>query len=253
MPKADCAPPQLFIIASLESSSSSTFSSLPGTPTSPHLSLDSTTMATSLYCGSELWITYHQASRKHKQVTAQLIDVGEGSRLFDLEDVFDHIFQQDFVDPKWRSVVWWEDFTGARLKVSDTVHDLLARGAGETPGTALRLIIGKLRRAPGAPIRSSLRAQRIPRRPSGYTTNTRVARARRTPRRSASAWTCRMPSWSASGTSRTTSLRRGISRARCVRWCPGKMRAEGTSRRARRWRSYSLGERERARRSLCVW
>ncbi|KAH9080317.1 hypothetical protein EDB83DRAFT_2338604 [Lactarius deliciosus] len=100
-------------------------------------------MATPPHCGStiELWITYHQASRKHKQVTAQLIDVGERSQLFDLEDVLDHIFQQDFVDTKWRSVVWWEDCTAARLKASDTVHGLLARGAGGTPGTALRLII----------------------------------------------------------------------------------------------------------------
>ncbi|KAN0129517.1 hypothetical protein V8E53_012699 [Lactarius tabidus] len=98
-------------------------------------------MATRLHCGSELWITYHQASRKHKQTTAQLIDVGERSQLFDLEDVLDHVFQQDFVDPKWRSVVRWEDCGGARLKASDTVHDLLARGAGSTPASALRLII----------------------------------------------------------------------------------------------------------------
>ena len=103
-------------------------------------------MTTRLHCGSELWITYHQVSRKHKQVTAQLIDVGEGSQLFDLEDVLDHIFREDFVDPKWRSVVWWEDCAGSRLKASDTVHDLLARGAGGTPGTALRLIIGTLHR-----------------------------------------------------------------------------------------------------------
>ncbi|KAI9464964.1 hypothetical protein BJY52DRAFT_1424805 [Lactarius psammicola] len=98
-------------------------------------------MATLLHHDSELWITYHQASRKYKQVTAQLIDLGQGSQLFDLEDVLDHIFQQDFVDTKWRSVVWWEDCTGARLKASDTMHDLLARGAGATPCTALRLIV----------------------------------------------------------------------------------------------------------------
>ena len=96
-------------------------------------------------------------------------------------------------------------------------------------------------------------SQRIPRRSSGYITNTRVARARRRPRRSASAWTCRTPSWSASGTSRTTSLRRDISRARCVRWCPGKTRAGSTSRSVRSWRSCSVGERERVKRSLCVW
>ncbi|KAI9443397.1 hypothetical protein H4582DRAFT_2197168 [Lactarius indigo] len=103
-------------------------------------------MATPLHCSSEteLWITYHQASRKHKQVTAQLIDVGEHSQLLVLEDVLDHIFQQDFVDPKWRSVVWWEDCAGARLKASDTVQDLLTRGAGGAPGTALRLIIADI-------------------------------------------------------------------------------------------------------------
>ena len=104
-------------------------------------------MACQIHCGSELWISYHQASRKHKQTTAQLIDLGERSQLLDLEDVLDHVFQHNFVDPKWRSVVWWEDCGGARLKASDTVHDLLARCAGGTPCTALRLIIGMLHRA----------------------------------------------------------------------------------------------------------
>jgi hypothetical protein len=212
------------------------------------------------HCGSELWITYHQASRKHKQTTAQLIDVSERSHLFDLEDVLDHVFQQDFVDQKWRSVVWWEDCAGVRLKASDTVHDLLARCAGSTPCTALRLIIGTF--TYGAQFSSfiiffALRClwtrQRTARRPSGYTTNTPDAGARRTPRRSASVWTCRTSSWGASGTSQTISLRRGISRAMCVRWCPGKTRAESTSKRVRRWRTYSVGERGRARRSLCVW
>ena len=120
----------------------SIFPSLPDTPTLTLL-LDSRIMTCSRHhCGSELWITYHQASRKHKQTTAQLIDVSERSHLFDLEDVLDHIFQQDFVDQKWRSVVWWEDCAGVRLKASDTVHDLLARCSGSTPCTALRLIIG---------------------------------------------------------------------------------------------------------------
>ena len=92
----------------------------------------------------ELWIAYHQASRTHKQVTAQLLNVGDVTLLFDLEDVLDYVFQQGFVDAKWRSVTWWEDSTSVRLKVSTTVQDLLARGAGSTPETALHLIIGML-------------------------------------------------------------------------------------------------------------
>ncbi len=114
-------------------------------------------MATPLRCCSisektELWITYHQASRKHKPVTAQLIDVGERSLLFNLEDVLDHIFEQDFVGPKWRSVVWWEDCTCVRLKARVTVQELLARGAGATPSSALRLVIGKSRPGGGGPM-----------------------------------------------------------------------------------------------------
>ncbi|KAI0260690.1 hypothetical protein BC834DRAFT_899654 [Gloeopeniophorella convolvens] len=104
-----------------------------------------TPVCTSGHCGStELWITYHQASRGHKQVTAQLIDVSDAARLFDLEDVLDHVFSQGFVDPKWRSVVWWEECTTAHLKASSSVQDLLARGVGVTPETALRLIITDL-------------------------------------------------------------------------------------------------------------
>jgi hypothetical protein len=93
-------------------------------------------------CAPELWITYHQASRTHKAVTAQLIECGDETHLYDLEDVLDHIFQQGFVDPKWRSVVWWEDCSSARLKACSTVQELLARGAGSTPETAIHLVIG---------------------------------------------------------------------------------------------------------------
>jgi hypothetical protein len=92
--------------------------------------------------GSELWITYHQASRAHKQVTAQLVDVSDAAHLFDLEDVLDYVFQQGFVDSKWRSVTWWEDCAAARLKACSTVQELLVRGAGSTPETALHLIVG---------------------------------------------------------------------------------------------------------------
>jgi hypothetical protein len=80
----------------------------------------------------------------HRQVTAQLIDVSDAAQLFDLEDVLDYIFQQGFVDPKWRSVAWWEECTFVRLKASHAVQELLARGAGSTPASALRLVIGKL-------------------------------------------------------------------------------------------------------------
>jgi hypothetical protein len=59
----------------------------------------------------ELWITYHQASHAsaHRQVTPQLLGVSDAAYIFDLEDVLDHVFEQDFVDPKWRSVIWWGD------------------------------------------------------------------------------------------------------------------------------------------------
>lgn len=79
-----------------------------------------------------------------RQVTAQLIDVSDVAQLFDLEDVLDYIFQQGFVDSKWRSVAWWEECTSVRLKASQAVQELLARGAGNTPASALRLVIGKL-------------------------------------------------------------------------------------------------------------
>lgn len=78
----------------------------------------------------------------HELVTTQLIDVGDAVHLFDLEDVLDHVFGQGFVDPILRSVVWWEDCTSVRLKASSPIQDLLACGVGNTPETALRLIIG---------------------------------------------------------------------------------------------------------------
>jgi hypothetical protein len=76
--------------------------SLPNTPTSTDLSLD-LDMVSSAHCpqrncpqvhcpqvqATELWITYHQASRAQKQVTAQLVDVSNVVCLFDLEDVLD--------------------------------------------------------------------------------------------------------------------------------------------------------------------
>jgi hypothetical protein len=127
----------------------SSLSTLPSTPTSSLLSLDTdmaSTHCSQLHCpqvqASELWITYHQASRAHKQVTAQLVDISDATHLFDLEDVLDYVFQQGFVDAKWRSVTWWEDSTSTRLKACTTVQDLLARGAGNTSDTSLHLIVG---------------------------------------------------------------------------------------------------------------
>ncbi|KAH9980078.1 hypothetical protein BGW80DRAFT_478298 [Lactifluus volemus] len=176
--------------------------------------------ATGVRCSSELWIAYHQASRSHKQMTAQLIDCSD---LYDLEDVLDYIFQQGFVDSKWRSVVWWEDCTFVRLKACDTIRDLLARGAGSTPNTALRLI-------------------RMSHWLFGCTTNTC------TPdniilRPSVSALIYLTPSVSAWRTSRTTSSPRVIFRERRVDLCAGRARAGGSSTSAPRSRTCFLGAR----------
>ena len=123
-----------------------TLSSLPNTPTSTIISL-ATDRTSSALCpqsrAPQLWITYRQASRTHKQVTAQLLDVSDAAHIFDLEDVLDHVLNQGRVNSKWRSVTWWEDCTSLRLKNSNTVQDLLARGAGITPETAVHLVIGK--------------------------------------------------------------------------------------------------------------
>ena len=126
------------------------FPSLPNTPTSTTISSDTDKTSSALNPQSQapdFWITYHQASRTHKQITPQvgpqLLDVSDATHIFDLEDVLDHVFDQGFVDPKWRTITWWEDRTSVRLKNCDTVQDLLARGAGSTPETALHLIIGK--------------------------------------------------------------------------------------------------------------
>jgi hypothetical protein len=76
-------------------------------------------------------------------VSARLIDVSDAAQLFDIEDILDHIFQQGFVYPKWRSVAWWEECTSVRLKASHAVQELLARGAGNIPAPALRLVTGE--------------------------------------------------------------------------------------------------------------
>jgi len=76
-----------------------------------------------------------------RQVTAQLIDVSDATQLFDLENVLDYIFQQAFVDPKRRSVAWWEECTSVCFKGSHAVQELLVRRR-KHPLVALRLIIG---------------------------------------------------------------------------------------------------------------
>lgn len=215
-----------------------TFSSLPNTPTSTLLSLDSD-MASSAHCHltqmTELWITYHQASRAHKQVTAQLIDVGDAARFFDLEDVLDHVFEQGFVDPKWRSVVWWEDCTCVRLKACSSVQDLLARGAGSTPETALRIVIGVwffyFFSHVEWQVDPIIKTQWMSPWPSGCTTNMYTVDTL-TPRPSASASICRTSSVSAWLTSRIISLPRDISHARRAPSFPGNASAVRMSKNA---------------------
>ena len=126
------------------------FPSFPNTPTSTIISSDTDKTSSTLNPQSQapdFWITYHQAPRTHKRVTpqvgSQLLNVSDATNIFDLEGVLDHVFNQGLVDPKWRSTTWWEDCTSVRLENCDTVQDLLARGAGSTPETALHLIISK--------------------------------------------------------------------------------------------------------------
>ncbi|KAI0042042.1 hypothetical protein FA95DRAFT_1525797 [Auriscalpium vulgare] len=94
---------------------------------------------------TELWLTYHQASRANKPSTAQLVELTtDGHCMHDLEDVLDHVFQHGFVDAKWRSVAWWEQCDGTKVKASHVVQDLLSVGAGRSPETALRLVIADI-------------------------------------------------------------------------------------------------------------
>ena len=92
---------------------------------------------------TELWLVYHQTSRTSKPATAQLIDLELQHPLTDLEDVLEHIFQQGFVDAKYRSMTWWEQHDGVSVKATHGVQELLKLGVGRSPETALRLVIGK--------------------------------------------------------------------------------------------------------------
>ncbi|KDQ62702.1 hypothetical protein JAAARDRAFT_54605 [Jaapia argillacea MUCL 33604] len=91
---------------------------------------------------SELWLTYHQASRAHSPATSQLIELEfQNHKLADLEDVLDYVFAQGFVDPKHRPVSWWEKCDGVKVKGSQCIEELLIQGAGKTQETALKLVI----------------------------------------------------------------------------------------------------------------
>lgn len=92
---------------------------------------------------TELWLTYHQASRAQHAPTSQLVELDtKTQKLQDLEDVLDHIFRQGFLDAKLRPVAWWEKASGERVKSSAAVAELLQQGVGKCQETAMRLVIG---------------------------------------------------------------------------------------------------------------
>ena len=66
----------------------------------------------------------------------------------DLEDVLDYIFNEGFVEPKYRPVSWWEKTCGEKVKGSLNVDELLSQGVGKCEETALRLIIGQSQQCP---------------------------------------------------------------------------------------------------------
>ena len=93
---------------------------------------------------NEIWLTYHQVSRANKPCSAQLVELDlHGHKLSDLEDVLEHVFQQGYVDSKYRTCVYWEKKNGVRVKGSYHVEDLLKDGVGKCQDSALKLIIGK--------------------------------------------------------------------------------------------------------------
>ncbi|KAG1742332.1 uncharacterized protein EDB91DRAFT_1128710 [Suillus paluster] len=91
---------------------------------------------------NELWLTYHQASRYNKPATAQLVELEfQNQKLTDLEDVLEHLFRQGFIEAQHRSLSYWENHDGQRLDASHAVEELLTKGAGKCPQSALRLVI----------------------------------------------------------------------------------------------------------------
>ncbi|KAJ8516477.1 hypothetical protein ONZ45_g6234 [Pleurotus djamor] len=93
----------------------------------------------------DFWLTYHQISRSHRASTAQLVELDfKNQRLTDLESVLEHIFQQGFVDAKYRASTWWERRDGTRVKSSHSLDDLFKQGVGNCQESALRLIIADM-------------------------------------------------------------------------------------------------------------
>ena len=95
---------------------------------------------------TELWLTYHMASRlcTGKPATAQLIELEfQNTKLVDLEDVLDHVFHQGYVEARHRPTTWWEKTDGHKIKGSQVVEDLLKQGVGKCQTTALRLVVGE--------------------------------------------------------------------------------------------------------------
>ncbi|KAJ8593949.1 hypothetical protein M405DRAFT_809990 [Rhizopogon salebrosus TDB-379] len=91
---------------------------------------------------NELWLTYHQASRYNKPVTAQLVELEfQNQKLNDLEDVLEHLFRQGFIEVQHRPLSYWENHDGQRLNAGRAVEELLKEGAGACPQSALRLVI----------------------------------------------------------------------------------------------------------------
>ena len=96
---------------------------------------------------TELWLTYHQASRAHQPPTAQLVALeGKAHKLVDLEDVLAYVFEHGFLDCALRPLAWWErPAAGAaceRVRNSIAVCELLEQGIGRCQDTAMRLVIG---------------------------------------------------------------------------------------------------------------
>ncbi|EKM51679.1 uncharacterized protein PHACADRAFT_199184 [Phanerochaete carnosa HHB-10118-sp] len=91
---------------------------------------------------TELWLSYHQASRGHQQPTSQLVELDtKAQRLHDLEDVLEYVFQHGFLDHKLRPLSWWEKGDGEKVKNSICVDELLRQGVGRCQQTAMRLVI----------------------------------------------------------------------------------------------------------------
>lgn len=91
---------------------------------------------------TELWLSYHQASRAHQPPTSQLVELGGKQKLQDLEDVLEYVFQQGFLDTKLRPLSWWEKCDGEKVRNSIGVDELLQQGVGTCEDAAMRLVIG---------------------------------------------------------------------------------------------------------------